>query len=177
MDKPYRQTYRAWHKLLTKIPPEYHQQDLEESVKAIFSAFALTVCIMLAICALIIAWEGQAHAYTPEQAVLAIIGEAEGEPQQGKEAVACAINNRGTLHGVYGLHAPRVRHHLYSKETRDNAIVAYEIAEDSEYCDNLIHGAQYWASLTLDQKWIHRMENHHYIPIATIGNTIFFRKD
>lgn len=41
-------------KLLTRIPPEYHQQDLEESAKAIFSSLILTICIMLALTVFII---------------------------------------------------------------------------------------------------------------------------
>ena len=40
--------------------------------------------------------------------VRAVLGEAEGEGYQGMLAVACAIRNRGTLKGVYGLFAKRV---------------------------------------------------------------------
>ena len=63
---------------------------------------------------------GQIHVYaqiTPNKAILAIIGEAESEGPRGMLAVACAIRNRGTLKGVYGLHAYRVIHHLYSSKT------------------------------------------------------------
>lgn len=41
-------------------------------------------------------------------AIRAIIGEASGEGSTGMLAVACAIRNRGTLKGVYGLTARRV---------------------------------------------------------------------
>lgn len=43
-------------------------------------------------------------------AVRAIIGEAGGEGRAGMLAVACAIRNRGTLTGVYGLNARQVDH-------------------------------------------------------------------
>ena len=42
------------------------------------------------------------------QAVRAIVGEAAGESFEGKLAIACAIRNRGNLHGVYGLNATHV---------------------------------------------------------------------
>lgn len=40
--------------------------------------------------------------------IRAIIGEAADQGKRGMLAVACAIRNRGTLKGVYGLHAPHV---------------------------------------------------------------------
>lgn len=69
-----------------------------------------------------------AHAYTDDQAVKAIIGEAEDQGQRGMLAVACAIRNRGTLKGVFGLHAPRVRRHLYSQRVKDEAVSAWDIS-------------------------------------------------
>lgn len=42
------------------------------------------------------------------QEVRAIIGEASAEGYEGMLAVACAIRNRGTLKGVYGLKAKHV---------------------------------------------------------------------
>ena len=47
-------------------------------------------------------------AYTDEQVVRAIIGEAGNQGFQGMYAVACAIINRGTLKGVYGLKSKQV---------------------------------------------------------------------
>lgn len=47
-------------------------------------------------------------AYTEAQAVRAIIGEASNQGYEGMLAVACAIRNRGTLRGVYGLKAKHV---------------------------------------------------------------------
>ena len=109
--------------------------------------------------------------------VLAVIGEAEGEPPQGKEAVACALNNRGTLYGVYGLRAKRVVHHLYSLDTYNNAWVAVYMAQDVGYCEQLIHGAQFWGSTIYDEHWIKTMQKQGYVHTATIGNQSFYRKD
>jgi len=41
----------------------------------------------------------------PADCVDAIVGEAAGAPYIVKQGVAEALRNRGTLHGVYGLHA------------------------------------------------------------------------
>lgn len=38
----------------------------------------------------------------------AIVGEASGEGYQGMLAVACALKNRGSLEGVYGVNAPHL---------------------------------------------------------------------
>ena len=51
-----------------------------------------------------------AHAaISTEQAVAAIIGEAGNQSYTTQVAVACAIRNRGTLTGVYGLNNPVVQ--------------------------------------------------------------------
>ena len=43
-----------------------------------------------------------------QQAVRAIIGEAGNQGERGMLALACALRNRGTLKGVYGLRAKHV---------------------------------------------------------------------
>ncbi len=48
-----------------------------------------------------------AFCWPPE--VVAIVGEAAGEPYKGKVAVAEVIRRRGNLKGVYGLKAPHVK--------------------------------------------------------------------
>jgi len=67
----------------------------------IFAFLCLLVCIL-----------GTAIACFAEvndsKAVRAIIGEASSEGYDGMLAVACAIRNRGTLQGVYGVNAKHV---------------------------------------------------------------------
>lgn len=60
-----------------------------------------------------------------KEAILSIIGEAEDQGYKGMCAVAHAIRNRGTLNGVYGLHAKRVVKKLYSPSTYHNAELAW----------------------------------------------------
>jgi hypothetical protein len=52
-----------------------------------------------------------------DQAVKAIIGEAENQGYDGMLAVSCALRNRGTLRGVFGVNAPRVKKGLYTRGT------------------------------------------------------------
>lgn len=133
----------------------------------------IVVKVLMLMLLLIQGCEQPSFAYTKMDMVKAIIGEAEGEPQEGKEAVACAINNRFTLSGVYGLKAPRVLKHLYSHTTWDNAVVALWMAEDQHYCAGLIHGAQYWEGTAFPiPYWAKTMT-----LTAVIGNQRFFRKD
>lgn len=87
-------------------------------------------------------------------AVHAIIGEAENQGYVGMLAVACAIRNRGTLKGVYGLHAKRVVNHKYSVKTEDMAIKAWAEAN----IHDITKGATGWGNADdLDQfaqcKW------------------------
>jgi hypothetical protein len=51
---------------------------------------------------------GSVPALTEPLALRAIIGEAANQGQQGMLAVACALRNRGSLQGVYGLNNPVV---------------------------------------------------------------------
>lgn len=77
------------------------------------------------------------------KAILAIIGEAESEGYKGMYAVACAIRNRGSLSGVYGLRSYRVTHHKYSYHT-------YELANNAWVNSykgfDVTHGATGWGN-------------------------------
>lgn len=65
----------------------------------------ISACLIILIGSL----AGCAHAeVNNDQAVRAIIGEASSEGYEGMYAVACAIRNRQTLKGVYGLKAKHV---------------------------------------------------------------------
>jgi spore germination cell wall hydrolase CwlJ-like protein len=92
---------------------------------------------------------------TDQQAILAIIGEAEGESLQGKIAVAEVIRNRGySLKGIYGIKAPRVVKKLYSQKTYNEAKLAWETSKTS----NLTNGAMGWGNaddvkIFKTQKW------------------------
>lgn len=100
----------------------------------------------------------------------AIIGEAEGESYKGKLAVACAIKNRKTLRGVYGVKAPRVVNRKYSSFVFVQAVKAYEESNVKGACD-FIDGASFWEGTKFKTPyWAKNM-----VVTATIGNQRFFR--
>ncbi len=166
---------RIMRKLLHGNLPEPETDYLEENPKHIFNASMIGICLLLAFMVCLCA--KLAHGYTEEEAIKAVIGEAEGEPQLGKEAIACSLHYRGYLNGVYGLKSPRVIYHKYSHKTYIEAQQAVDMSDDEEYCDGLVHGAQYWASLKSDKHWIKWMERNGYERTAKIGNQVFYRKD
>ncbi len=88
------------------------------------SGFILAICMGL--CVLVVLFCGKVHAYTDQEAILSIIGEAESEPYLGKVAIAASIVNRGHLRGVYGLKSVRVLQHKYSQDVYDEAKLAWE---------------------------------------------------
>lgn len=65
-----------------------------------------------------------------EKAILSIIGEAEDQGYEGMLAVACAIRNRGTLKGVFGINNLRVKHERYSKAIWFQAKKAWDISKE-----------------------------------------------
>ena len=69
----------------------------------------LTLLLFIAIVlVLFLAVICRADTFTDEQAIRAIIGEASNQGFFGMKCVACAIINRGTLKGVYGLHSKHI---------------------------------------------------------------------
>lgn len=112
-----------------------------------------------------------ACAAVPRQdAIYAIIGEAEGEGARGMLAVACAIRNRGTLKGVYGLHANRVINREFSEITLQTATHAWDLSSDSDNC-KFIDGATHWEGTKFKTPyWAKGMQ-----VTATIGNQRFYK--
>ena len=112
-----------------------------DSLKPCFFIRLLRLIFPIIIMAIL---QAPAQAYTEKQAIKAIIGEAENQGKEGMLAVACAIRNRGTLKGVYGLNAPRVRNHLYTARIYAQAAQAWA---DSAQTD-ITHGARFWENTT-----------------------------
>lgn len=130
-------------------------------------------CISLALIISSIFWQNvHAGEINEQRAINAIIGESEGEPEEGKIAIACAIRNRGTLNGVYGETAPRVVKHLYSEKTYYLAKSAWVVSESASRCNALIHGATNWEGTAFKTpSWAKRM-----VVTATIKNQRFYRE-
>jgi len=79
-----------------------------------------------------------AETISDDLAIKAIMGEARGEGYKGMLAVACAIRNRGTLKGVYGVNA---------KFTEKEYVwdMAKRAWAESEFKD-IADGATHWES-------------------------------
>lgn len=163
---PERRSARRLASDLMKIQREHERNIRIIEKKHEYSAFVLAVCILVAFL-LMCAFARGCHAYTDQEAIKAVIGEAEGEGFKGMLAVAGAIRNRGTLKGVYGLHAQRVLTHKYSKMTYKQATRAWN---DSKHMD-ISKGAKYWEGTRFPLPyWAKNMT-----VTAIIGNQRFFR--
>lgn len=94
-------------------PNTLEEVEMQEAEKrAVVPAYTVIIGILL--CGLMLIFSCQpAHAaqIKNNDAILAIIGEAENQGEIGMLAVACAIRNRGNLRGVYGLQ--RATHEKY----------------------------------------------------------------
>lgn len=75
--------------------------------------------------------------------ILAVIGESENQGYEGLLATSCAIRNRGTLHGVFGTHSPRVIQKRYSQKTY---LLAKKAWETSLKIDT-VNGANSWENI------------------------------
>ena len=140
------------------------------------NAVAVVGSIVLCACMLILGCnQAMADTIPDNLAVKALIGEFEGEGYEGLKVGACALRNRGTLKGVYGLHANRVVKHLYSDDIEAKAIVAWATSADPKECAYL-KGASYWGSTIVDKAWIAKMERAGYVHTITVKNTSFWRE-
>jgi hypothetical protein len=111
-----------------------------------------------------------ARAYTNEEAIKAIIGEAESEPYIGKVAIGEVIRKRGSLKGIYGINAPRVRQVKYSHKCYLEAQKAWYASITSDYS----HKSEGWGNANdlikfKRSKWFKKC----YI-VCKIGNHYFW---
>ena len=115
----------------------------------------------------------EAHASIPEdQAIHAILGESRGDGWDGLYATSCALRNRGTLHGVYGVKAD------ISDVSSDLYQTASNIWLISKYGRDVTFGATAWLSdydishqKHVWGKWIHQFKK-----TVKIGHTTYYKK-
>lgn len=135
---------------------EYFHSISTQRVLPTKSPYLALLLVVTAIC-LVLLVAGCAMAATSAEgikdkdAILAIIGEAENQGGIGMLAVACAIRNRGTLEGVYGIKAKRMINHQYSIATYKLAASAwlssqtYDITNGATHWENIrAFGRPYW---------------------------------
>jgi hypothetical protein len=149
----------------------FENEEMENAEdRVIVSAIAVIACIVVAVSLILVFWCRTAHAdeVIPKE-VYCVIGEAEGEGEIGMEAVAEAIRNRGSLKGVYGCSAPRVRKHLYSARILRQAQQAWERSAGS---GDITFGATHWEGTAFKTPyWAKDM-----IITATIRNQRFYKE-
>jgi len=140
-----------------------------------YDLFMMYAVLLLTVFGFLFLFKGCAVAsgISDENAVRAIIGEAENQGYQGMKAVACGIRNRGTLKGVYGLNAPRVKKHKYSEQTEAMALVAWETSSDPDEC-RFLGGARYWENVKAFGKptWASKM-----IETYRHKDHVFYKED
>jgi len=109
----------------------------------------------------------QAAAVDEDQAMRAVIGEASSEGYKGMLAVACAIRNRGTLQGVYGVKAKHV-----DREPAWVWDLARKAWRESAQRD-ITNGATHWENIQAFGKpnWAEGM-----IETGRIGRHVFYKE-
>lgn len=111
--------------------------------------------------------------FSDNQAILAVIGEAEDQGYEGMYAIACAIRNRGTLKGVYGINSARVKYHKYSKTVYSQA---YKAWQNSGNGSDITHGANCWGTKEAIQ-WLKQENLWNKCKITAVIYDHVFYKD
>jgi hypothetical protein len=106
-----------------------------------------------------------------DKAVRAIIGEAANQKDRGMLAVACALRNRGTLRGVYGLNARHVDQqppHVWASARKAWQQSAHLVATPQDPTQ----GATHWENIRAfgTPSWARRMKH-----TTTIGDHAFYK--
>lgn len=121
---------------------------------------------------LLVPCEAQAApAFTAENCIRSILGEARGEGDVAMYAHACAIRNRQNLKGVYGATAQMepIPPDLWQR--------AAKAWYTSEYGSDTVHGATHWLSdydIKHCKSW--KLWISAYKIVARVGTTNFYKK-
>lgn len=108
--------------------------------------------------------------FTDENCIKACIGEASSQGYLGLLAIACAIRNRGTLKGVYGVNAKHV-----DKEPAYVWTMARKAWADSAVKD-ITNGGQFWGSVHCDKDWIKKMEQKGFVKTFEYKDHKFYKE-
>lgn len=134
----------------------------------LFNAFVIAWAMALAMCLILLCllFPSCAHADIKDSdAIRAIIGEASGEGLEGMRAVSSAIRNRGTLKGVYGLHAKHV-----NREPKWVWAMAKRAWADSKNYDYANQATHWEGTAFKEPYWAKSM-----VMVKQVGNQKFYR--
>lgn len=127
---------------------------------------ALDKRIVLILLGLLVTINAYAQTINDNEAIKAILGEARGEGFDGMYAVACAIRNRGTLRGVYGLKASMGS---IDAKTRQIASKAWYLSKDGE---DVTKGASFWEGTKFKKPyWARNM-----VRTVRVGHQEFYKE-
>lgn len=138
-----------------------------QGVRNAFALGMLTGLIFISSCKLVHAQE-----LSPVMGAMALIGEAEGESQTCRIAIAETIRRRGGFKGVYGLHAPRVVKHKYTANSMTLARAAWW---DSRYTNYSKH-ADGWGNASDIVKFRKAKWFRNCSVVAHIDGTYFWKQ-
>lgn len=159
--------------LLNRIPPIEVESNKKKGLTRQEMMSGLILLITLGICL----WIGcsiSIGAEIPEKkAIKSIVGEAESQGFEGMLAVAHSLRNRGTLKGVYGLRSLRIRHHLYSRHTIEEATLAWE---QSAIDYDITHGSTGWGNINDVHKFEMCRWWNHCVVTAVIKDHVFYKE-
>lgn len=107
----------------------------------------------------------KAEDFTDTQAIQCIVGEASNQGYQGMLAIACAIRNRDTLKGVYGLNAK----HKEPQWVYDMAQKAWKESKNKD----IANGATNWENIKAfgEPYWVKSM-----VEVYRYKDHIFYKK-
>ena len=146
------------------------QQEKELSAWYVIGTIILSGIIIL--CALCTKAHAQVFkpAFSDEQTIRAIIGEASNQGYDGMFAVSCALLNRNSLQGVYGAKARHI-----DKEPRfvwENARKAYYNAKEAYPGDGCQAFGTHWESVKFKEPyWAKSM-----VKLARVKDHQFYRE-
>ena len=174
MNDPHKHLYPYWRKQEADAIRHIRNLIIPPPVRVRKGGWVWLIAGVIAAVLLIRGCEGEAWAGAPisdYEAVLSIIGEAEGEGYRGMLAVAHAIRNRGTLRGVYGRNAKRVRAKLYTSVVYTLAKTAWRV---SGIMPDITGGATHWENINAFGKpwWAKKM-----LRVAKIGSHTFYKEN
>lgn len=168
-------SYSIGENLIRKILPTQERHEEMCDVRYPFPKKWIAIILLLISIGIVCLFSGcvMGQEIPDQKAIKAIIGEAENQGFEGLLAIAHAIRNRGNLKGVYGIHAPRVRHHLYSPEILREATQAWQ---QSAIDYDITHGSTGWGSIHDIQKFEMCRWWEHCVITVKIKDHIFYKE-
>lgn len=113
-----------------------------------FAEFMVTALLLVGMLVIGCVWSSKAHAYTEEQAVRVIVGEASNQGYKGMVCVGEVLRRQHSLKGFFGFKASHIRHE--PKWVWAMARKAWAESKTSNYTkganhfENLAFGCPYW---------------------------------